>query len=265
MIHVPDPTRITLDPPGPSPLDTAEFSHEEILQRLELGRLVVKNTEEGSRLEVAHVATPSTDRRTLGDANPHPDMDRRRYRPLSIPTLFPESGAILVLLVGGFADDSALKCLAPFWEDGNPGSTFIWQAMSRAGLIHRRDTGFNQENSGSRGNHPPRIQGLAMTYAGFKRRGEIPDFDRIIHPWNLHRLHTLIQASWERSMDRLKIITVGEAARFMMCSCVYGMPDIPVLSLPEPTTECLARNSSDASNWVEWAADLMVVGRSLEI
>jgi hypothetical protein len=159
---------------------------------------------------------------------------------------------------------TTLGCPAPFWEDGTQSSALIWQAMSRAGLIHRKDAGFS-ENGGWPSNHAPRAQGVAMTYAGFKRQGEIPDFDRIIHPWNLHRLQTLIQACWERSMNRLKIITVGEAARFMMCACVYGMPDIPVLSLPEPTAENLAKNSAATDSWVEWAADLMAVGRSLEI
>lgn len=256
MVHSPDPARTSFDRASPSPLDTAEFSHEEILQCLEMGRLVIKSTQEGSRLEVDHVARPCQERRI--NAGPAPSGERRRFRPLNIPTLFPETGPILVLLVGGFADENAMRCTTPFWEDGSPMSSFIWQAMSRAGLIHRRDAGLGESSSA------PRTQGLALTYAGFRRRGEIPDFDRIIHPWNIHRLQTLIQGSWERSMDRLKIITVGEAARFMMCACVYGMPDIPVLSLPDPTEECLAKNASSPTDWMEWAADLMVVGKSLE-
>lgn len=256
MIHSPDPTRTTFDHAHRSPLDTAEFSPQEILQCLEMGRLVIRNTQEGSRLEVDHVAKPCHERRI--SAGPAPSGERRRFRPLNIPTIFPESGPILVLLVGGFADEKAMQCSVPFWEDGSPMSSFIWQAMSRAGLLHRRDTEFSANSA------TPRTQGLAMTYAGFRRRCEVPDFDRIIHPWNIHRLQTLIQGCWERSMDRLKIITVGEAARFMMCACVYGMPDIPVLSLPDPTEECLAKNASSSTDWVEWAADLMVVGRSLD-
>ena len=264
MIHVPDRTRTTIEPAGPSPLDTAEFSHEEILQRLEQGRLVVKNTEEGSRLEIAHVGTPSIDRRDNREADPALNTDRRKFRPLNIPTLFPESGAIRVLLVGGFADDHALKSPSPFWEDGIASSGFLWQALGRAGLVDGTDSDRNQEIRSLHHVSPPRTQGLAMTYAGFRRRGEIADFDRIIHPWNLHRLQTLTQACWERSLNRLKVITVGEAARFMVCAYVYGMPGIPVLSLPEPTPECLARNGSAAGNWVEWAADLMAVGKHLE-
>ncbi len=264
MIHVPDPTRQTNDLPETGPLDTAEFSHEEILERLEQGRLVVKNTDEGSRLEVTHMAAPAQERRTAMEVVTVPGTERRHFRPLNIPTLFPESGPILVLLVGGFADDAALKCTVPFWLDGTPSSAFLWQAMSRAGLIHSFDAHLSIDGHGIGSALPPQTQGLAMTYTGYRRRGEVPDFDRVIHPWNLHRLQILIQACWERSMDHLKIITIGEAARFMMCGCVYGMSDIPVLSLPEPTVECLARSSSAADNWVEWAADLMAVGRNLD-
>jgi hypothetical protein len=66
-------------------------------------------------------------------------------------------------------------------------------------------------------------------------------------------------------MDRLKVVTLGEAARFMMCAIAYGMPGIPVLSLPEPTEDQLARNmgnDSAAGLWLDWASDLLAVGRS---
>ncbi len=49
--------------PDPDPHDTAEFTSEEILQRLELGRLALRSTEGGERLEVRHVDAPPTDRR----------------------------------------------------------------------------------------------------------------------------------------------------------------------------------------------------------
>lgn len=246
----------------PSPLDTAEFPHEEILRRLEMGRLVVKNTREGSQLGIRHVASPATERRRAVSGAPHRlKEDRRRFKPLNIPTLFPASGPILVLVVGGFADQFALTAATPLWEDA-PASALVWQALARAGLLYREE--HEGELRPSRHEPPPRTQGIAMTYAGFRARGEVADFERIIHPWNVHRLQTLMQACWQRSTNRLKIITLGEAARFMTCACIYGMPDIPVLSLPEPTTECLARNNSREEDWVEWAADLMVIGRPAE-
>jgi hypothetical protein len=65
-------------------------------------------------------------------------------------------------------------------------------------------------------------------------------------------------------MNRLKIITLGEIARFMMCATVYGMTGIPVLSIPEPTGELLAQLSgadSPGAQWMEWASDLLAIGR----
>jgi hypothetical protein len=89
-------------------------------------------------------------------------------------------------------------------------------------------------------------------------------FDHATGAWNLRRLQTLILAAQARSMNRLKIITIGEAARFMMCAAVYGVPGVPVLSIPDPSPEALAQRTgsgASASPWVEWAADLLAVGR----
>ncbi len=264
MTNVTDPGQAPTARPEPSPLDTAEFSYEEILQRLELGRLMVKNTEDGSRLEVAHVNAPEGEQRTSLDSEEDSDRDRRRFRPLDIPILFPEKGPILVLIVGGFADENALNRPIPFWGDDTNGACLLWQAMAQAGLLHKKDAAFSLGQGGVWNEHPPRTMGLAMTYMGFRWRNEIAGFDRTIHPWNIHRLQTLVQACWERSMNRLKVITVGEPARFMMCACVYGMSDIPVLSLPEPTPKVLSHSPSHDSaeaNWVEWASDLMMADR----
>jgi hypothetical protein len=103
-----------------------------------------------------------------------------------------------------------------------------------------------------------------MTYAGYKRKGEVADFEWMIRPWNVRRLQTLVEACRERSMGRLKIVTIGEAARFMMCAAVYGMQGIPVLSVPDPTKDCLStRNGSHAKaqHWIDWVADLLEVGK----
>ncbi|HOD32019.1 MAG: hypothetical protein BWY56_00395 [Acidobacteria bacterium ADurb.Bin340] len=254
---------MTFPPREPSPLDTAEFTFEEILQRLELGRLQVEATEEGSRLRTAHVQAPDLERRRQ-DRVVAPHQDRRRFRPLDLPTLFPERGPILILLVGGFADDAALQRPLPYWEDDPGGGYLVWQALALAGLLHKKDADFALGRGGFWDVAPPRTLGLAMTYVGYRRAGEALAFDHVVHPWNLHRLQTLLEGCWARSMGRLKVVTLGEAARFMMCGTAYPMPGIPVLSIPEPTQEHLERNlgnDSTAGQWLEFASDLLAIGR----
>jgi hypothetical protein len=254
-----------LTPPGePSPLDTAEYTFEEIAKRLALGRLQVEPTETGSRLIMTHASAPPEERRHEEPDSPPLD-ERRTFRPLNLPTLFPEKGPILILLVGGFATDTSLHRAAPFWEDDTAGGYLVWQALGRAGLLHKKDVDFALGRGGFWDGAPPRTLGLAMTYAGFRPDLGPVDFDQVVHPWNLHRLETLAEACWSRSMDRLKIVTLGEAARFMMCAIAYGMPGIPVLSLPEPNQVQLSRNmgnDSAAGLWLDWASDLLAVGRS---
>lgn len=249
----------------PNPLDTAEFPLDEVLRRLEAGRLQVKETREGSRLELRDVHAPEPDRRHL-DGLPPQGPERRSFKPLALPTLFPEQGPILLLIVGGFADDAALARPLPFWGDDEGGGGLLWSALAQAGLLHRKDTGQMALGWGGRWDEaPPRTQGLAMTYAGYHRRGEAAAFDQVTHPWNVHRLQTLIHACQVRSMNRLKVITVGEAARFMTCACVYGMAEIPVLSIAAPSRAWLAHQGTEeetATHWMEWAANLFSVGRS---
>ncbi|GLH72187.1 hypothetical protein GETHLI_06890 [Geothrix limicola] len=168
-------------------------------------------------------------------------------------------------MVGGFATDASLHRQAPFWEDDAAGGYLIWQALGRAKLLHKKDAGYTLGRGGFWDPAPPRTLGLAMTYVGFRPAQGAVDFDQVVHPWNIHRLETLAQGCWSRSMDRLKIITLGEAARFMMCAIAYGMPGIPVLSLPEPTPDELSRDlghDSTAGLWLDWASDLLAVGRS---
>lgn len=248
--------------PEPSPLDTAEFPSEEILNRLELGRLAVEATDEGSRLVVNHAQTPAVERRAVAAPTA---SERRSFKPLDIPTLFPEQGPILILLVGGFADEAAMKRPAPFWEDDAGGAYLLWQALANAGLLHKKDAEFTLGRGGFWDPKPPRTLGLAMTYAAFRRKGEAAEIEKVLQPWNLHRLQTLVQACQLRSMNRLKIITLGELARFMMCATVYGMPDLPVLSIPEPTPEGLSHcvgDDSPGAQWMEWASNLLAIGRS---
>ncbi len=112
---------------------------------------------------------------------------------------------------------------------------------------------------------PPRSLGLATTYAGLRPGLGPVAFDHVVYPWNVHRLETLAEACWSRSMDRLKVVTRGEAAQFMMCAIAYRMPGIPVLSLPEPTRDQLSRimgNDSAAGLWLDWASNLLAMGRS---
>lgn len=248
----------------PSPLDTAEYPFEEIVERLQLGRLHVEATEAGSRLFMTHAEAPAQERRQTNAGLPG-QVERRTFRPLNLPTIFPEKGAILLLVVGGFATDASLRQPVPYWGDELSGGYLVWQALSRAGLLHKRDEDFTLGRGGFWDAAPPRTLGMAMTYAGVQPGKGVVDFNQVIHPWNTHRLETLAQGCWNRSMNRLRIVTLGEAARFMMCAIAYGMPGLSVLSLPEPTQDQLARdlgNDSAAGLWLDWASDLLAIGRS---
>ena len=258
-LKVPAELRATL-----SGSSTGKFSTEEILARLEAGRTEVQQTGEGSTLRIAHAHAPPDDRRNpRRTVNPPEGMDRRTFIPLQVPTLFPESGPILILLIGGFADDVAMGQEAPFWRDDLEGGSLVWQALARTGLVHRKDTGFAMGQGGFWEDQPPRTQGLAMTYVGFRRRGEVADFNQVIKPWNLRRLQVLIQEDDQRYLGRLKVVSLGEAARFMTCACMFGLPGIPLLSLPDPTKDALGvakRPDSQARDrWIEWAADVLMV------
>ncbi len=249
----------------PSPRDTAEFSLEEIQSRLEMGRLQVLATAEGSRLQVTHVAAPPEDRRQDPGARPE-EGDRRRYTPVSIPTLFPEQGPILLLVIGGLADEVTLRAPVPFWHDDN-GGALIWVALAKAGLIHRKDAAaFALGQGGFWELDPPRTQGVAMSYSGFSRRGELVAFEAMTKAWNQNRLQTLVQEALARSMGRLKVVTLGEAARFMMSAIMYGMDGVPILSLPEPSRDRLSKvkggHQTSEEYWVDWAADVFAIGRS---
>ncbi|HJV22760.1 MAG TPA: hypothetical protein VJ570_08685 [Holophagaceae bacterium] len=249
----------------PSPRDTAEFSLEEIQSRLEMGRLQVLATAEGSRLQITHVAAPHEERRH-GEGPAPEDGDRRRFTPVAVPTLFPEQGPILLLVIGGLADEVTLRAPVPFWHDDN-GGALIWVALAKAGLVHRKDAAaFALGQGGFWELDPPRTQGVAMSYAGFSRRGEMVDFDAMIKAWNQNRLQTLVQEAHARSMGRLKVVTLGEAARFMMSAIMYGMEGVPILSLPEPSRDRLSLvkggHQTSEEYWVEWAADVFAVGRS---
>ncbi len=249
-------------PREPNSVDTAEFTYEEILERLELGRLIVQATEQGSRLATIHSATPELDRRQAPTDPAQPE--RRQFLPIDLPTRFPETGPIHLLLVGGFADDSALRRPVPYWEDDQGGASLVWQALYRSGLIHVDDRDFAMGQGGFWDDRPPRTQDVALTYAGYRRRQELADIDRVLHPWNQQRLQTLALACHERSGGRLKIIALGDVARHLMCTAAYGVPGIAVLSLPEPNREELAEMHTQgpaAEKWVDWAASLLAVGR----
>jgi hypothetical protein len=142
----------------------------------------------------------------------------------------------------------------------------VWEALRRAGLLHKRDEEFTLGRGGFWDEKPPRTQGVAMTYCGYAPDGEALSFERATRAWNANRLQTLIQGSFERSLNRLKVVAIGDAARFMACACAYGLPDLPVLSLPAPEPEALDDMDlgafSSAQYWVDWAADLLVIGRS---
>lgn len=243
---------------------TAKFSIQEILARLEEGRVYVRRTEDGSTLETAHAGTPAVERRHAhGGGAP---KERRTFAPLEVPTLFPEKGAILILLVGGLADEKAISQLLPFWQDDDGSSYLVWQSLLAAGLLHKKDEDFAMGRGGFWDDRPPRTHGLAMTYAGFSPKGEIVDFNRVTRPWNLDRLQTLIFEAHARSMGKLKVVTLGNPARVMVCAAAYGLPDVPVLSLSEPTTETLdalkVGKDSAAKHWIEWAANVLAIGKS---
>lgn len=251
---------------GPAPHDTAEFSHEEILARLEMGRLQVMQTEDGSRLVVRDNKAPGEERRQgLGDTPPEA-VDRRKRNPLQIPTLFPESGAIGLLVVGGFASDACLRRPLPFWGDDPGGGHLIWEALRRAGLLHRRDEDFTLGRGGFWDEKVPRTQNVAMTYCGYAPDGEVLSFERATRAWNAHRMQTLIQGCFDRSMNRLKIVCIGDAARFITSAYAYGMPDLTLLAIPAPEPEALDDMDLGAFSagqyWVDWAADLLAIGRS---
>ncbi len=249
--------------PHRDPFDTAEFTFQEIQARLELGRLVVQATEEGSRLATIHALQPLEDRRLADVAPPLPE-DRRAFHPVHLPTRFPESGPISLLVVGGFADDRALRRPVPYWEEDDHGASLLWQALYRAGIIHPDDRDFAMGQGGFWDDRPPRTLATALTYAGYRRRGEVADVGWVLHPWNQQRLQTLALACHERSGGRLKVIALGDVARHLLCTAAYGVPGIAVLSLPEPTPEELAEMHTQgpaAERWVDWAASLLAVGR----
>ena len=250
---------------SPAPHDTAEYSHEEILSRLEMGRLQVQTTEEGSRLVVLDTKAPGQDRRQAARSSQGVNLERRRRVPLQIPTLFPEKGAIGLLLIGCFADDEAIKRPLPFWGDDESGGHLVWEALRRAGLLHKRDEDFTLGRGGFWDENPPRTVNMAMTYCGYAPNGEALSFERATRAWNIHRLQTLIQGCFERSMNRLKIVAVGDAARFMTSACAYGIPDITLLSIPSPEAEALDDMDLGAFSagqyWVDWASDLLMIGK----
>lgn len=253
-----------IDPPKGSPHDTVKFSVQEILARLEEGRVYVRRTDDGSTLETAHAGTPAVERRHSRGGGVA--RERRNFTPLEVPTMFPDKGAILILLVGGLADQRAINQPLPFWQDDEGSSYLVWQALRTAGLLHKKDEDFAMGRGGFWDERPPRTHGLAMTYAGFSPKGEIVDFNLITRPWNLDRLQTLIFEAHTRSMGKLKVITLGNAARVMVCASAYGLPDVPVLSLSEPTPETLDAlklgHGAAAEHWIEWAANVLAIGKS---
>ncbi len=249
----------------PNPYDTGSFSMEEILARLEAGRLDLHHTQDGSRLELRHEASPEAERRQL-DGDPPLGVERRRFSPLPLPTLFPEKGPILLLLVGGFATERELGQPMPFWKDDRRGGSLLWQALDRSGLIVRPDQRKALGQGGFWEDVPPRTQGLAMTYVGFQPEGQAVPFHHVAHRWNQHRLQTLVEGCWERSMERLKVVALGESARFVMGAILHDLPGIPLLGLASPSREdleALSRGHAGAAEfWIEWAADLLAIGRS---
>ena len=251
--------------PRRDPFDTAEFTFQEIQARLELGRLVVESTEEGSRLATVHAARPPEERRQ-SQLPPPPPGERRSFRPVHLPTRFPETGPIRLLIVVGFADDEALLRTVPCWEDDRHGACLLWQALYRAGLIHPDDRDFAMGLGGFWDDRPPRTLGVSLTYAGYRRAGEVADVEGVLHPWNQQRLQTLALACHERSEGRLKIVALGDVARHLMCTAAYGVPGIAVLALPEPPStraEEALTHDPETEHWVEWASNLFAAGRDL--
>lgn len=253
--------------PKPDPkLTTAPIPIAQILAQLEGSRVEVARTPEGSRLETRTAPAPPVERRNARE-KATPTVERRGLPPLSIPALFPEEGPILLMVVGGWADDVALKRPLPFWEDDEEGGSLVWRALAKAGLLHKRDAEKALGQGGFWEPEPPRTKGLALTYSGYCRRGERADFEHAIKPWNLNRLQTLAQEAWTRSMKRLKVVALGETARFMMSACLYGLPEeIPLLAIAAPTREGLETTKLDRlaaeAHWIDWAANLLEVGRS---
>ena len=229
----------------PSPLDTAEFSLEEIRERLERGRLHVRREGEHSRLEVGGVQAPAGE--VAG--------------PVALPTLFPAEGAVQLLVVGGFAEEADLARPLPFWNEDRRGGALIWQALQRSGHVQGRDHELALGAGGAWEETPPGTLGLAMTYAGFRRAGHPVDLEDAARGWNVHRLQALAQACLGRSKGAFHVVAVGEPAAFMMSGCLFGMQGVPLLSLPEPTPESLDQagiGQLKASDyWIEWAAELM--------
>jgi hypothetical protein len=248
--------------------DTGKFSSSEILARLESGRTEVDKSGAGSTLRIAHVNEPPEDRRQPFRTGglPQGAPDRRTYTPLNVPALFPAKGQLLLLVVGGFADDRAMGEEVPYWRDDEEGGSLIWQALAKAGLLEHQGRSLALGQGGFWEETPPPTRGLAMTYVGFRRRGEVVDFEQIIKPWNLRRMQVLVQECDERSGGRLKVVTIGESARFMTCATMFALPGIPLLSLPEPgrgpTSQRHRPEAEARDRWVEWAADLMSVGGS---
>lgn len=236
--------------PQRSSRKTADIPMSEILQRLEMGRLEVKETADGSSL----AWKLERERREAGGS--WDGVERRRGdHLLAIPTRFPEKGPILCLVVGGWADDRTLREPLPFWRDDDGRGFMVWQALQQAGLLHKRDGEFALGRGGFWDEEPPRTLGLAMTYGAYRRRGEAVDFEDVIRPWNLKRLQHLVEACHARSMDRLRIVVIGEVARVLMCAVTYGMSGIPILTLPDPAT------TTDVIDWIGYAADLLAVAR----
>lgn len=249
----------------PTERTTGKFSSEEIQARLGAARTEIQATPEGSSLRIIHAHAPPEERRSpLRPSSAPPEgMDRRRFTPLQVPTLFPTSGTILVLLIGGFADDRAMGEAAPFWKDDLDGGSLVWQALSRAGLVEREDLGAALGQGGFWEDAAPRTASVAMTYIGYRRRGESADFEQVIKGWNQRRLQVLIQECDRRSQGRLRVVSLGEAARFMTSACMFGLPGIPLLALPDPTRDALGGTRQPdppaRDRWIEWAADVLQV------
>ena len=168
------------------------------------------------------------------------------------------------MVVGGFADDRAIGEEFPFWRDDEDGGSLLWRALARAGLVGNLGKNMALGQGGFWEETPPETRGLAMTYLGFRRRGEVADFEQVIKPWNLRRLQVLIRECDERSGGRLKVVTLGDAARFMVCATLFALPGVPLLSLPDPGRSGTARSgrpeAESRDRWVEWATEVMSVG-----
>lgn len=237
---------------------TGKFTTQEILARLEAGRVELDRTEEGSALRTAHVQAPPEERRAPGRA---PDLpggfpERRAFAPLLVPTRFPATGPILLLVLGGFADDRAMGEEVPYWRD-DAGGTLLWQALARAGLLAPPGDEAALGKDGAWAERPPDTRSLALTYLGFRRQGEAADLEQVIKPWNLRRMQVLVQACDERSQGRLKVVALGEAARFVAAATLFAQPGIPLHALPDPAEASAAEGRE---RWVDLAARLLGAG-----